>query len=359
MAANVGSFVKSTDAAPVAQAITGVGFTPKALILWTVGATSDNAYAAHIRSAFGVSDGTDSGCVSSAQDDATANTNAARRISTKALCIIDGDGTVLAECTAAFASGKFTLSWSTNNATAYIINYMALGGDALTAAKVLQWTTATSTGDQAITEVGFQPDVVIQLSAALNALDTSAVDAWSSVGFATGSGAAQYFAYWYITDDVTVGYGRSDVGQYLQYGGACKSLDADGYTIAWDTAPAAAYENFTLCLKGGSYKVGWTTKSTSAALPRRQLQGWVLRLNPSCCKWVIPRAISASAPSSARAMVQMSVAGWSRINTTARRLNPKTITVTRKFLCRTIPAPRLRRINLPTRRPIWFSVRRF
>lgn len=265
MAVKIGSFAKSVDAAPVAQAITDVGFTPKALILWTVGATTANSYGAGIRSAFGVSDGTDSGCVASAQDDATANTNTAKRTSTKAICIINGDGTVEAEASIAFTASGFTLTWSTNNATAYIINYQAFAGVNFTNAKVLSWSARSGTGDQSITGAGFQPAALVQLSCAQTDLDTSAVQAFSSIGFATGSGTAQFHAYWNITDNVSIGYGYSDAEQALQYGCACKTLDADGFTVTWNPAAAATYRIFSLCLAGGSYKVGWTTKSTSAA----------------------------------------------------------------------------------------------
>ena len=57
---NVGSFSKSTAAAPVTQAVAhGLAETPKAVILWTNGKTNES-FSGHYYYAFGVTDGTTS-----------------------------------------------------------------------------------------------------------------------------------------------------------------------------------------------------------------------------------------------------------------------------------------------------------
>lgn len=59
MAVKVGSFTKSTNTStPVSQAVTGVGFQPKALILWTAGApTSAATWTDSHRMSFGITTG--------------------------------------------------------------------------------------------------------------------------------------------------------------------------------------------------------------------------------------------------------------------------------------------------------------
>ncbi len=281
MAVKVGSFAKSTGGAPASQPITGIGFAPKALILWTVGATSANTYAGHIRHAFGISDGATSGCVASALDDATANTNAAHNTATKALCVVDGNGTVLAECSVTFDADGFTLSWTTNNATAYIINYMALGGDDLTNAKVLQWQTITSTGDQAVTGVGFQPDAMIGIISFSPTLDVPAT--WAADETITiATAASQWCMGWTCADAAASGLSYSGIASTgdiqdfrgaMDYRAVLKSLDADGWTYTWNIAPAYTFYAFQLCLRGGSYKAGYTTKSVSAAPTTQTITG--------------------------------------------------------------------------------------
>ena len=65
----VGSFTKSTSAAPVTQAVAhGVGSTPKALILWTNGKTGTTLGAGFLY-AFGMTDGTTSASTATASDD--------------------------------------------------------------------------------------------------------------------------------------------------------------------------------------------------------------------------------------------------------------------------------------------------
>ena len=50
------SFTKSTGGAPVTQSITGIGFLPKALILWMTAQVS-SGFATGYQASMGVSDG--------------------------------------------------------------------------------------------------------------------------------------------------------------------------------------------------------------------------------------------------------------------------------------------------------------
>ena len=54
---------------------------------------------------------------------------------------------------------NFTLNWTTNDANAYVIHFIAIGGSDVSA-PVVDWTMRTTTGNPTVTGVGFQPDVV-------------------------------------------------------------------------------------------------------------------------------------------------------------------------------------------------------
>ena len=73
---------------------------------------------------------------------------AGRRLANKALTIVDWNAAVLAEADLqSWDATNFTLNWTTNNATAYVIHFIAIGGPAVSA-KVVNWTMATATGNK-------------------------------------------------------------------------------------------------------------------------------------------------------------------------------------------------------------------
>src|SRR5438046_3119897 len=75
----VGTFTKSTAGAPVSQVIThNLGVTPKALILWTVGATNQSFRSSYYFS-WGATDGSASYSMSSAAADGANPSNSTRR----------------------------------------------------------------------------------------------------------------------------------------------------------------------------------------------------------------------------------------------------------------------------------------
>lgn len=93
----VGSFTKATGVAPASQTIAhGLGETPKALILWTEGKTSETI-SANFLFAFGATDGTVSRAVGTANQNSVDPSNASRRLARKALTIVQWGETLLAE----------------------------------------------------------------------------------------------------------------------------------------------------------------------------------------------------------------------------------------------------------------------
>jgi hypothetical protein len=120
-----------------------VGFQPRALILWTDGsATSADTWTASRRMSIGfaardASDVITVGSCSAADQDGVNPSTQGNRVAVKALTICQWGAATDSECDlTSFGMDGFTLNWTTNSANAYIINYMALGGDNFTNATV-------------------------------------------------------------------------------------------------------------------------------------------------------------------------------------------------------------------------------
>jgi hydrogenase maturation protease len=136
----------------------------KRRVQWTDGKTSET-FSSNFLFAFGASDGTNSRSVGTASQNNVDPSNATRRLARKALTIVQWGETLLAESDlSSWNATNFTLNWTTNNSTAYRIHFIAIGGTDVSA-KVVEWTMPNSTGLDAVTGVGFQPDALIHFHA--------------------------------------------------------------------------------------------------------------------------------------------------------------------------------------------------
>ena len=125
---DVGSFSKSTNTSvPATQVVShSLGETPKLVILWTANATGTTAEAFW---GFGASDGSNEYSVSTFFENGVSPTDNTRRIATKVITQVDNAQAVLFEADlTSWNTTTFTLSWSTNNASAVTIHYIAIGG---------------------------------------------------------------------------------------------------------------------------------------------------------------------------------------------------------------------------------------
>jgi len=288
----VGSFTKATGTAPASQIIThGLGTTPKALILWTNGKTSE-AFSSNFLYAFGMSDGTTSKSFAAAGLDAAASSNNSTRLANKALTIVQWGEVTLAEADlTALSSTTFTLNWTTNNTQAYVIHYIAIGG-ADVSAKVVNWTAKTNTGNQSVTGFGFRPDVVLHVHGGDKFKTTAPL---SQAGAGIGLGAMDDIGNQWANHSLTVdnaGTSNTQRGQAtdatifafdknlnLTKKASWVSMDQDGFTLKFATANGNASEIISLALKGVTSKPGSFNKSTGGAPATQTISG--VGLQPS------------------------------------------------------------------------------
>ncbi len=257
------------------QAITGLGFTPKALFFFGTLRTSDGTsvdFAINLGMAT-ASGSNNQGSVSGSGQDAAASANT-DRYSTNANCISHyghaGALVIQAAFTSMDADG-FTINWTTVS-SGVDIHYLALGGSDLTNAKVVKFNKQSGTGAQAVTGVGFQPDSILFISSmvANDALGTSS----AKLAMGCAVGASQWGMSVHLnnslatmatnrrqeTNMVLMDQNNSDA---ILSDGSFTSFDADGFTVNWTTNDTTSARIYALCLKGLQVNAGTITQPTS------------------------------------------------------------------------------------------------
>lgn len=272
----VGSFTKRTGTGT--QAITGVGFMPKALLLWSMGATAANGgfEDVDLEHYFGLSDGTNHAAVSHVSGDALTTSNTALGYRNDAACVIvDLGGTVNSVgAVSSMDADGFTFNWTTaTGASGILINFIAIGGSGVSAV-VGDIATNASTGNQAVTGLGFQPSAVIFLPFPAFATAPQAVTGFgpSGIGWATNSSQGALDCDALIPDNpsVTTRYQRTAAcvvangAGGVAYEASFVSCDADGFTVDWTTARAGrlAY----MALSGVTVLAGSVTQPTATGV---------------------------------------------------------------------------------------------
>lgn len=254
------------------QAITGVGFQPKAVLFFIQPNTTDGS-SANLQVGFGAAtSSTARGAISGwSQDNQGTSSTLRATITTGCLYLRDGGTNVAAADMDSLDSDGFTLDWTVTDATGRKVGFIALGGDDLTNASVLNFNLNNTTGNQSVTGAGFQPDCVIFLQALVSSASTFEASLLMGLGFAVSSTERSAFG---ISSEN--GQGTSDTDKRLVSdecislpwnGGVLQeadfvSMDSDGFTINLSSTNGTR-RCVALCLKGGQYAIGTDTQKTS------------------------------------------------------------------------------------------------
>jgi hypothetical protein len=268
--------------------ITGVGFRPKAIILWCVAQTADGFGASYSVSLGFGADPTGSSltqCQMSAwASDAVASTTSFSGVTSDDANIINLNsitaGNIYSDVPLiSLDSDGFTLGPALgNNASgAYVIHYLALGGTDITNAKVFEHfpvIPVSGTSSQAFTGLGFAPDFLAFLSSMINTATTGKHGITSStLGFgAAVRNGGQIGSGWSdwpggsktnvtTTEEsgtaIIAPTGASGAGDSQDMYGSVTSFDADGFTALFTHfVTLGTMRNFALALQGGLYYVG-------------------------------------------------------------------------------------------------------
>lgn len=247
------------------RSITGLGFRPKALILYGTNQTAVG-YSDQVFSCLGISDGTTDNCIGWRLDD-NINPNGfpayTYPYTDQIWSADDGNATVVS-----FDADGFTLNWaSIGSSSSNRLSYVAFGGATLSAKAGI--INPNGTGNKSFTGVGFQPECLFLLHAherTWNVEDASRVNL--SFGVATSSSDQ-----WSVDLVSFSGVNPSDDSSTLYTtridpwaNGSLSSFDADGFTINWTNSGAGvnmAYLALADSAAGTTFKAGNETQKTS------------------------------------------------------------------------------------------------
>jgi hypothetical protein len=269
LSAKVGSLTE--PGATGNQAITGVGFQPSVVLFWWNRLSSDgNGPDAGIGFGVGISSSARRAIDFRSTDNTSPSVNSAANRS--AQCIYLAGAAASADFVSQDSDG-FTVNWTVVTGGNIVVNYLALGGSALTNSAVGTITAKTSTGSQAYTGVGFQPTSLLLYAGKWSSepLD-SATNGAFTFGAATSATARG------LTAQRSKNGSNPQVAKHRQSTGKIAALltdtgaateadftsfDADGFTLNYTAAAGSADSIYYLALRGPSVKVGAFNQATS------------------------------------------------------------------------------------------------
>lgn len=254
-------------------AFTGVGFQPKAIILYT---TMTNSFTG-ANGMFGFGAGKDSThrwATSIDVDDSNFWGGVRNYKSTQVISIYNntgnGTGTLYLEGDlVSLDSDGFTINFTTVQASGKVINYIAFGGTDINVA-VDTLSTTSGTGTKSATGLGFQPTFVLLSGVGLGS-STQAANPSLMIGVASSTTKRGVACLWQsqdtntrakgiqVTDNVVYRMSSSSAGDPIA---DFSSFDSDGFTLNFSTNSGARWTGY-FAINGVPATVGTLTQPTS------------------------------------------------------------------------------------------------
>ncbi len=258
------------------SATTDPGFQPSALFAWS-GLQTSTGGVADAQWSLGVAGSSTTELMAGKNsDDNTASSDVSRVFQTTTFIrnLTAGTNTTNVDATlTSFDASGFTLNFNTLTTTSPIYNYLALGGADITNTKSGSFSANASTGSQAVTGIGFQPDIVFLfatiITAAGQANNTNQYcfgvmtnsNQWVFGGKAQNAQATMNTSrLFYNTKVVAL---QATASNSIFFDAQYVSLDSDGFTINITTTDGTQMLIGYLAIKGGQWKVGTDTQKTS------------------------------------------------------------------------------------------------
>lgn len=264
----------TSDTATGNEVYTGVGFQPKAILFFSSNTLISTS---NYRAMLGCAVSTSQRWAVSAVDTNGVVTSTASRCLRTSRCIewiSNAEAVLGAADLVSMDSDGFTLNWVTVEASARQCSALCLGGSDLLNVFAGSFDLTTTAGTQAVTGVGFQPDLVILVGNIANTTEGPTTTANLNFGMMTAG------EQWVVSNIIQEAAAVNNTYR-VQRGDACyitlgtdgstttqlarSSLDAGGFTINKVSVPAANRRICHLCVRvrGARVKLGTVTEPAS------------------------------------------------------------------------------------------------
>lgn len=273
MLSRVASFLSPTSTG--SQAVTGLGFQPKCVIFFTQFAIDPAGNVTNNQFGIGVTTGaSNEWALGSIGRDNQATSDSSRSFRSDA-CIhatSQTNSTVLQADTTSLDADGITINWTTVQPTQRRIYVLAMGGSEFSATAGT-FNTGTSTGNLAVTGVGFLPKLVLFGSSISSTTDGNLSDLIVSIGAAVSSSSRFAIAV-SSQDNQAAAVAKSKAVQTLciskftaagavDFEADFVSQDSDGFTINITDAAAASTKVGYLAMGGvANYAIGAETQKS-------------------------------------------------------------------------------------------------
>ena len=286
----VGSFTK--PAAAGSQAITGVGFKPKLLLLFATAQTVAGNFDPNSHWGFGASgllgETISYYAMAGWSKDAFGGNDTDRYTAEKALALweMTSSPQINEANLSSFDADGFTLNWTdVDQSTEWIIHYLAIGGDNVEAKVSYFNPNNGSTGEQTYSHVGFQPDALLLFGAPdnIDTLDPLPYPGYQHQSFGMVDSAGNQFATcgssiwdYNVPPTVSARYQVADkcfvsiptnpeAPDHVESAAHWTGMTSNGFKLYWDTASPGGYQRIiSVAIKGLSARVGTTIGKGSA-----------------------------------------------------------------------------------------------
>lgn len=257
---------------------TDPGFQPKGLILTSSLQTTAGAIA-DVQFSLGVANsGTTERMAGYNADDNVATSDTSRVFLVGDVLELLTAGATGVQNLAGFTSfdaNGFSLNYAVNTLPDALLNYITFGGTDITNVLSGSFASNTTTGNQAVTGLGFQPDLVILFATLQTASGQSnnhsqytfgvmdaAGNQWSMTQKIRNAQATMATTRAFANDKCFVMQATTSSSAVFQ-DMAFVSMDSDGFTVNITKAGGSAILIGYLAIKGGQWKVGTDTQKTS------------------------------------------------------------------------------------------------
>ncbi|HEU5130445.1 MAG TPA: hypothetical protein VFT26_00035, partial [Pyrinomonadaceae bacterium] len=262
--AKAGSF--SASGSTGNQSVTGIGFQPK-VVLFRYNMMSGDGSSADSVIGFGVGVSSSDRRVAGDYSNYNLSTSSHNAWNQSSYCIYTPGGSSRADFVSMDSDG-FTINWA--GSSQMVVQYLALGGDAITHVKTGSAAAKTTTGNQSYTGLGFQPTALLVWAGKFSTtpLDQS-TNGNGLFGFATSSSSRGMVAWRNLhNSNPQVAKRRQSTQRILSSTTTFTeadfvSFDSDGFTLNYPTAGGNADIFYYLALRGPHFKVSTFNQATT------------------------------------------------------------------------------------------------